>query len=327
MKTTRRQLLRGLTAAPVLALPALHLASPVLAAPVQPKDQQVPGFYRFWVGDIEVTALLDGYNTLPPGLVLGYDEKLARSATSRAYKPFRADGITLPINGYVVNTGRHMVLIDAGAPKATDDAAGNLARNLKAAGINPDDIDLMLFTHLHLDHVGALIDAAGNRTFGNATMMTSEAEWTFTHDDAVYRALTESFRPYFYISRHLVAPYAKDRQVFNGEVEIVPGITSMPLPGHTPGHTGFALHSNNESLLIWGDIVHLSGLQFAYPDWGVVFDADPMLAKKTRRAMLDRASADRMAVAGMHIDFPGIGYIERDQKAFRYVSAPWQSAG
>ncbi|WP_210238803.1 MBL fold metallo-hydrolase [Cohaesibacter sp. CAU 1516] len=286
----------------------------------------MPGFYRFWVGDFEVTALLDGYTTLPTGFINGYDETLARSASSRAYKPFSPVGIPVPINGYVVNTGRQLVLIDAGSPKAAGAGMGNLTSNLKAAGIDPDAIDVVLFTHLHIDHVGELSDAAGNRTFTNATLMTAEAEWEFTHDDAVYRALPENFRPYVDISRQIVAPYASERQVFTGEVDVVPGITSIPLPGHTPGHTGFALHSNNESLLIWGDIVHLSGLQFAYPDWGVVFDADPELAKRTRRAMFDRASTDRMAVAGMHIDFPGIGYIERTQQAFRYVSAPWQTA-
>ena len=111
--------------------------------------------------------------------------------------------------------------------------------------------------------------------------------------------------------------------MFSGEKELFTGVNSIPLPGHTPGHTGFAIHSKGESLLIWGDVIHFSTLQFTNPDWGVVFDVDAVQAKKTRRAMLDRASADQMAVAGMHIDFPGIGYVEKSGDSYRYVSAPY----
>ena len=323
METTRRNLLRGMAAAPTLALPAIHFSSRARAATPSKIGSQIAGAYRFWVGEIEVTALLDGYLSIPTDFVSGYEAQAAEEATKRAYKPFDPEQIALPINGYVVNTGKNLVLIDAGAPKAAGPETGGLTANLLAAGINPDDIDTLLFTHLHIDHVGALLDEAGNKAFKNAVLTSSETEWNFTHDDAVYAALSEGFQPFFDASRQLIKPYAADRVMFNEESEILPGITAIPLPGHTPGHTGFALQSEGESMLIWGDVIHVTGLQFAHPEWGIVFDADPEQAIATRRSMLDRASADRMAVAGMHIDFPGLGYIEREKDAYRYISAPW----
>ncbi|WP_457649270.1 MBL fold metallo-hydrolase, partial [Profundibacter sp.] len=127
-------------------------------------------------------------------------------------------------------------------------------------------------------------------------------------------------------ARGMVAPYAARRREFSGEGEIVSGITAIPLPGHTPGHTGYAIHSGNESLLIWGDIIHLPQMQFAHPEWGVVFDTDPRQARETRMRLFDRASADGLTVAGMHVDFPGIGYVERSAAGFRHIPAPWLPA-
>jgi len=197
---------------------------------------------------------------------------------------------------------------------------------MAAAGINPDDITKILLTHMHVDHIGALAKKDGSRLFENATLMCSETKWGFVHSDGVRSAMPEAFRPMIDLARFAVAPYIDHRQMFAGEKELFTGITSIPLPVHTPGHTGFAIRSKGESLLIWGDVVHFTTLQFANPEWGVVFDADFDLAKKTRLAMLDRASTDKMAVTGMHIDFPGIGYVERTNDSYRYVSVPWMPA-
>ncbi len=328
MDKTKRQLLKGLALAPVLATPALLLNStkPTFAAGIPASHTtQVPGIYRFWVGEFEVTALLDGYSTMPTDFISGFDPKIAEETNRRTYKPYDPNQISIPVNGYVVNTGKNLILLDAGAPGFAAPGLGHLSENLAAAGFQPDDIDTLLFTHLHVDHVGALLDTNGQKAFVNANFVCSETEWDFTHDDAIYAASPEAFRSFIDLSRQMVAPYAAHRQMFSGEGEILPGITAIPLPGHTPGHTGFALESGGESLLIWGDVIHFSGLQFANPNWGVVFDADIAQAQETRAAMLDRASADQMAVAGMHIDFPGIGYVERMNDTYRYISAPWRS--
>ncbi len=326
MNTSKRTFLKGLMAAPALAAPAVILTSGTQAlanAHSTASSAQVPGYYRYRVGSIEVTALLDGFMALPNNFILGFEEEAARESTAQAYRRFTPGSVTIPVNGYVINTGDSLILMDAGAPALLGDTVAGLTGNLRAAGFDPADIDTVLFTHFHPDHVGALLNAEGGKAFENATLICSEAEWNFAHDDDVRNAAPEDFRGFIDLVRGFVAPYADNRDMFSGEKEVISGITSVPLPGHTPGHTGYAIHSDAESLLIWGDIIHFSTLQFAHPDWGVVFDTDPAMAAETRKKMFDRASADRMAVAGMHIDFPGLGYVERSGDTFRYVSAPW----
>ncbi|WP_457649660.1 MBL fold metallo-hydrolase [Profundibacter sp.] len=329
MNITKRTLLQGLLAAPALAAPALILTSaPKAAAQTTPVAHmaQVPGYYRYWVGDIEITALLDGYMAIPHSFIIGYDDAAARESTKKAHHRFTEDQVSFPVNGYVIRTGSELILIDTGAPLAIAPTVGGLVANLRSAGFEPKDITTVLMTHLHVDHIGGLLDKDGNKLFKNASFVCSQAEWNFLHDDAVRMAAPEEFRPVLDLARQFVAPYKDQQNLFTGEKELFTGITSIPLHGHTPGHTGYAIHSQGESLLIWGDVIHLSAMQFAHPDWGVVFDADAEQAKKTRIAMFDRASADQMAVAGMHIDFPGIGYVERSGDTYRYVSAPWMPA-
>lgn len=327
METTKRTLLKALVAMPAMATPALILAKATKAI-AQPAMQsaQVPGYYRYRVGDIEVTALLDGYSALPEGFVMDFDEGSAREATAKSHRRFTPGMVNIPVNGYVINTGSNLILLDAGAPTLISPTLGGLTGNLRAAGFDSADIDTVLFTHLHPDHIGALLTAEGSKAFPNATLVCSEIDWGFAHSDDVRAATPEEFRGMIDLVRQFVAPYSDGKELFTGEKELFTGITSVPLPGHTPGHTGFAIHSGDESLLIWGDVIHFSTLQFANPHWGVVFDTDPALAAETRRGMLDRASVDRMAVAGMHIDFPGIGYVEKSSGAYRHINAPWMPA-
>lgn len=327
MNISKRTLLKGLAAAPVLAAPALVLTTASKAiSQTTMSGEQVPGYYRYRVGEIEITALLDGYNAMPSGFVIGYEEEAAREATAKSYRRFTPGMLNIPVNGYVINTGSNLILVDAGGPLLISPTLGGLTGNLIAAGFNPEDIDTVLFTHLHPDHIGALLTADGGKAFPNATLMCSEADWGFGHSEDVRNGSPEEFRGMIDLVRQFVAPYSDAKELFTGEKELFTGITSVPLPGHTPGHTGFAIHSGNESLLIWGDVIHFSTVQFANPDWGVVFDTDPAMAAQTRRAMLDRASADRMAVAGMHIDFPGFGYVERSGDEFQHINAPWMPA-
>ena len=156
--------------------------------------------------------------------------------------------------------------------------------------------------------------------------MLAEAEWNFIHNDEIRNATPKDFQGAIDYARTALAPYKDDRQMFTGEKELFPGITSSPLPGHTPGHSGYELQSNGEKIFFWGDVVHFSTLQFANPDWKVVFDTDGEQARKSRRAIFERASSERMAIAGAHVDFPGIGYVEKSGDAYRFVTAPWMPA-
>ena len=325
MDITKRSLLKGIVAAPVLAGPALISGTASQAGShASVMSAQNPGYYRYNIGDIEVTALLDGTASLPNSYIRGYEEAAARESTAKAYRKFTPETTTIPINGYVINSGGKLTLIDAGAPSTMAETAGGLTRNLEAAGFMPEDIDTVLLTHFHPDHVGALLNAQGGRTFANAGLMCSEIEWNATFDDAIRAAAPDEVKGSIDMIRSFVTPYSEGRDMFSGEKEVVSGITSIPLPGHTAGHTGYTIHSGNESLLIFGDVIHFTTLQFAYPDWGVVFDLDAGLAVETRKHLLDRASTDGLLVAGMHIDFPGIGYVEEAGVGYRHVLAPRQ---
>lgn len=323
MDNTKRQLLKGLAIAPALAAPALMLNPARATAQSAPIDTKNPGTYRFSVGDIEVITLLDGHNTFPTAIVPNFDAESAAQSAQQYYKPFLPSQFTVAINGYVVNTGTNLILVDAGAPAGMGPTVGKLASQLTSAGIDPADIDTLLLTHLHVDHVGALLDGQGNKLFPNATFVCAESEWDFTFDEALFASLPADFRGAVGLSRRLITPYENQREMFTGERDILPGIRSIPIPGHTPGHTAFMISSGDDSLLIWADLTFLGGLQFAHPDWSAIFDFDQAEAAKTRREVMDRASADRMLVAGMHIDFPGIGYVERFGDAYRFISAPW----
>lgn len=329
MDITKRTLLQGLLVAPALAAPALLLTgAEKAAANAKPGAgmAQVPGYYRYRVGDIEVTALLDGYTEIPTKFILGYDEDIAKESTKKSYHRFTSGSISIPVNAYVIKTGKETILLDAGGVTGFFPTLGKLPANMEAAGINPSDITSILLTHLHPDHIGALAKQDGSKVFENATLTVSEIEWNFIHNDDVRNAAPEDFRPMIDVARMAVAPYADGRQMFKGEKELFTGVTSLPLPGHTPGQTGYVIHSKGENLLFWGDVIHFTTLQFASPDWGVVFDGDVDHGRKTRRALLERVSTEGMAIAGAHVDFPGIGYVEKSDDAYRYVSAPWMPA-
>ncbi len=328
MKVTKRTLLQGLLVAPVLAAPALvSQTKKVLAQTAKAKTyNDTPGYHHYRVGDFKVTALLDGYFEMPTNFIQGYDEKAAMESTKQSYRRFTTGSISVPVNAYVIDTGKEKLLLGGGTPTFMGATLGQLPANMAAAGINPDDITNILLTHTHPDHVAALGKQDGSKGFKNAALMLSEAEWNFIHDDAIRSATPKDFQGAIDYARSALAPYKDSREMFAGEKELFSGIMSSPLPGHTPGHTGYELHSKGEKLFFWGDVVHFSTLQFANPDWKVVFDADAEMARKSRRAIFERAATQKMAIAGAHVDFPGIGYVEKSGDAYRYISAPWMPA-
>ena len=332
MTLTRRSFLTRTTA--TLAAPTLIgsvSATPALAqsASGAPLGGDIQ---RFRVGGIEVTALWDGYAPLPNAMIAGFEPEAAKAAAHAAYKPYDPQMFSVSINGYLIRSGDRLIAVDTGAPAPMAPTVGRWHQSLALAGVSADQIDTVFLTHAHGDHVGGLADlttGAQSALLPNAEVVLSEAEWAFTFDDAVLAAVPEAFRENFMASRALLSPYAAARRELAAtrETEIAPGVTAVPAPGHTPGHMGLRITDGDDSLLIWGDAIHATAYQFANPDWSVLFDADPAQAAATRAGLLDMAASTRLRVAGMHHDFPSLGYVEHFGSAYRYIGAPGDTAG
>ncbi len=314
----------------VLAGAASGLASAMTLMPGQAQaaaplaGKPVAGALRRKHGDFEITALLDGYLDTDEKLVIGFDEQQAAQMRSDAF--IEGEGIRIPINAYLVNTGDKLVLIDAGTSGALGPTLGHLGGALAAAGVTPEQIDAVLITHMHPDHLFGVATAENTKMFPNAELILPETDRAFWFDDANLNAAPDQMKAFFNGARAAANLYGDRQTLFAGEGELLPGIRPLSLPGHTPGHHGFVLESNGETLVVAGDILHFAPYQFAQPDWGIAFDIDPAVAAATRKRFFDQMAADRVMFAGAHVPFPGFGHVARDGQAYRFTPADWQYA-
>jgi glyoxylase-like metal-dependent hydrolase (beta-lactamase superfamily II) len=284
---------------------------------------QVPGVYHRRVGEFLVTALHDGYQDVSMTTVLGIDptEAVAILAAARRPVPRRTT-----VNTFLIRDGKRTILVDTGCGTRGAATVGQLMPNLAAAGLEASDIDVILMTHLHPDHFGGLIDAEGKAIFPRAELLLHEAEYAYWHDDdAMTRMADPARRSIFFINaRKALMPYAgRLRTITAGE--ILPGITAVALPGHTPGHTGYRITSEDCSLLIWGDIVHVQELQVQRPEVTMLVDVDPPAAITTRRQLLTEMADRGGAVAGMHLHFPGLAHLAHGPGGILLLPDAWST--
>ncbi len=282
--------------------------------------RQVAGLYHRRVGDITVTALNDGHQDVAMTTVLGIPPEEAAAMLRAAFRPVPR---RTAVNAFLIRSGGRVALVDTGCGPAKP-TVGLLPANLAAAGIALDRIDTVLMTHLHPDHWGGLADADGKAAFPNAEVKLHAAEHAYWHDDTAMMRLDDPARRkmFFLDARARLAPY-RDRTCLFTEGEVFPGVRAIPLPGHTPGHTGFLIASGRESLLIWGDIVHVQELQVPRPEVVMAVDVDPAQAQATRRRLFDRVAADGQAIAGMHLHFPAFAHLARDGAGHRLFPDAW----
>jgi glyoxylase-like metal-dependent hydrolase (beta-lactamase superfamily II) len=310
--TTRRSFIAG--AAALAASPALAKA---------PMAGAAPPTYRLKAGDIEITAFSDGYLDAPLKLFAGVDETEATRALAADFRP-AGPTVRLGVNAFVVNTGDKLILVDSGTIPSFAPSLAKLPERLQAAGFKPEDFDAVLMTHLHPDHVGALTAGAGEARFTKAEFVCSAAEHKFWWDDGIMSQAPKDAQGFFMAARAASKPYDKVLRTFDKDGEVLKGISSLALPGHTPGHTGYIIGSGADALLIWGDIVHSPSIQFPYPNATVAFDADPHQAAATRKAIFDRVTADKTLVAGMHMDFPAFAHVEKAATGYRVLPQRWR---
>ena len=300
------------------------------AAPLSGK--QAPGFYRYKVGDFEVTAVTDGTTVTPrPD---NYVVNASKDEVSAAFAAnnLPADKATHTYTPVVVNTGSKLVVMDTGlGPGAfaqSKGAIGQFQTNLQAAGIDPMAVDAVIISHFHGDHINGLLNADGKAFYPNAEVMVPATEWKFFMDDGeMSKAAGTPGEANFRNSRRVFDALGRKVTQFDAGKELVSGITSVATPGHTPGHTSFIVASGSEKVLVQVDIT--AGAAFLFvknPDWQLAFDADKALAVQTRRKMYDMAIAEKMPVQAFHAAFPGLVRVEKDGNGYRWVPTMWNTS-
>ncbi|XHO63470.1 hypothetical protein BCC0191_006603 [Burkholderia ambifaria] len=280
--------------------------------------RQPPGFYRQQLGSLQIVALSDGTHPFPIDTVF---RDVSKEAIRRDLdREFLEPPVQGSINAFLIDTGSKRILVDTGAGVLYGDCCGKLLANLRAAGYEPGQIDEVLLTHLHKDHVGGLV-SNGRMTFPNATVRVNEIEakyWLDPDGKAQAPAFLASF---FDAAAASVAPYvaAGRFSTFRGEATLAPGIRAVPMPGHTPGHTAYLIESGNAGLLAWGDIVHVAAIQLQDTAATVQYDTDADAARRTRRDTLARVAGKRYLVGAAHIAFPGLGHLRKDGERYDWV--------
>jgi glyoxylase-like metal-dependent hydrolase (beta-lactamase superfamily II) len=269
--------------------------------------------HRRQIGNAVVTALSDGTIDATLKVVANVPaDEVREILAARGLPPVPR----ISVNAFALQFAGRTALIDTGAGGKLGPTLGRLGDSLAAAGIDPRDIDTVLLTHMHPDHSNGLTDTTGNATYPNAELVMHEDELAHWMDDArMAQASPRQRRDDFEAARRELAPY-RDRVRLFRDGEVMPGVRALPLPGHTPGHSGYIIGSGNETLLIWGDIVHLPDVQVARPDIAVVLDTDRDAAIATRKRVLAIAATERLLVAGMHLHFPGFAYVVREGGTF-----------
>src|SRR3979490_2478262 len=319
-QTTRNVFKRNLTrfAAVLLAARANFGAGPnaVLAAAPQHRDQ-VPGFYRLKVGDLEVTALFDGTRAFDPHWLNGTNVTMDGVVKALHEDPHMLDVVD---SGFLVNTGKQLILVDAGAGTWWGGGAlGRLAGSLRSAGYTPEEVDIVLVTHLHSDHVGGLTTQDGTRVFPNADVYVTKAESDFWLSPEIAAKAPKDAQPFFRSAQAIAAPYIKAGKwhTFSGSEKIVDGMELGPLSGHTPGQTGYEFSSKGQKILFWGDIVHAQRVQLQHPEVTVAFDIDPTAAAATRNQLLPKLAGGDILIAGPHSSlFPPLGRLRKEGNGY-----------
>jgi glyoxylase-like metal-dependent hydrolase (beta-lactamase superfamily II) len=318
MSMTLKDRLYAATAAAVFAAAFLFCASAEASAPQQ--KNQAPGYYRMTLGDFEVTALSDGVFPMEVSKML--TNVPAKQLNAALAGSFLKEPLDTSVNGFLINTGAKLVLIDTGAGTNFGPTTGKLLSNLKASGYKPEQVDEIYITHMHGDHVGGLL-AGGKPAFPNAVVRASQREADFWLKKANIDAAPADMKDAYQAAMNALNPYvaAGRFKPFDGDAELVPGIHSLAAAGHTAGHTVYIVESKGEKLVLWGDLMHVASVQFPDPSVTIRFDTDSAAAAAERKKIFADAAAHGYWVAGAHLAFPGIGHLRAAGSGYTYIPA------
>jgi glyoxylase-like metal-dependent hydrolase (beta-lactamase superfamily II) len=307
-------------AAALLAVLGSFVAVPNAAlATAHQHHNQAPGYYRLKVGDLEVTALFDG-----PGVFQQDWLKGTKAAMDGVAEALQEDPHMLEVSelGFLVNTGKQLILVDVGSGTWFGGGAyGHLVRSLRSAGYTPEEVDVVLVTHLHSDHVGGLTTQDGKRIFPNAEIYVAKAESDFWLSPELAAKAPKDAQPFFQSAQGIAAPYIKAGKwhTFSASETIIDGMQLVPLSGHTPGHTGYEFSSQGQKILFWGDTIHAQRVQLQHPEVTVVFDIDPSAAAARRNQLLSKLAGEDVVIAGPHMLFPGLGRLHKEGSGYNWT--------
>jgi glyoxylase-like metal-dependent hydrolase (beta-lactamase superfamily II) len=226
----------------------------------------------------------------------------------------------------VINNGGRLTVIDTGNGEFGAPTSGQWQTNFRGAGFDPAQVSTVIISHFHGDHINGLRRKDGAAVFPNAEVMVPAAEWAFWMDEGQMSRAPEGMRGAFQGVHRVFDPMAKDVKQYEPGKEIVPGVTTVAAPGHTPGHTAYMISSGSGKLMMVSDITNHPALFVRNPDWAAVFDMDADQARQTRRRILDMAAAERTQLSFYHAPFPATGFIAKEGDKFRFVPMQWSSA-
>jgi glyoxylase-like metal-dependent hydrolase (beta-lactamase superfamily II) len=296
----------------VAQLPSANASAPQIR-------KQAPGYYRFMVGDIEITTLLDGTFPMKPAEILS-DTK-PTEVTRLLAQASEGPAVTTSVNGYLVNTGTKLILVDTGTGNLMGPSVGHLMENLKASGYKPEQVDEIYLTHMHGDHLGGLA-TDGKRNFPQATIRVDkhEADYWLSDTEAEH-ATNPMVKSTFATAKATMSAYqsAGKFKTFDGETELVPGIHALAAYGHTPGHTIYTVESNQQKLWLVGDMIHVAAVQFPKPMTTIQFDWNTKLAATTRMKDFSEVAKAGDMIGAAHIAFPGVGHIKKVGTGFSFM--------
>jgi glyoxylase-like metal-dependent hydrolase (beta-lactamase superfamily II) len=319
---SRRTFLAGSTSSVAL----LTAAPCFIDAFISAAQAQSAGFNRYKVGTIEVTAVADGSVTfaLPDAFVVNAKKEQVASALKAA--GVADDKVTIPFTPLVIRNGNTLAVIDTGMgaaagsqPNAT---AGQFQKNLAAAGIDATKVTHVVISHFHADHINGLLAADNKPQYPNAQILVPGPEWAFwMNDDHMKKAPPGRMADGFKNARRVFDTLQRKVTQYQWGRQVIPGLTALGTPGHTPGHTSFTLASGRDSVFIQSDVTNVPALFVTNPGWHVMFDQDARQAEATRRKTFDMVAAQKARVQGFHFPFPALGRIEKTGTGYRLIAA------